>query len=249
METVSQTAENLEINQSEHEAAMVAKADKAEAAAVENTDEFGNMEEEAPLYAGKYKSPEDLEKAYKELESKLGKKDTEEPKTTEEAKTIVEQKGLNFDELNQEFAEKGVLSKETYSKLEKAGITKNTVDSYIAGQQALVEQQIQGLYTITEGEGNYNKMVEWARENLDESEKQGFNQMVNNEASAKFAIKGLYARYKAEAEPNLLRGTGAPASSGYQSKREMMEDMASHKYKVDPFFRKQVQDRVARSSF
>ena len=251
METVSQQAENQEINQSEYEASMVAKAEGAENSSMnKDREEFGDLENtNENLYAGKYKSPEELEKAYKELESKLGKKEESVPKTTEEAKTVVEQKGLNFEELNSEFAAKGELSKATYDKLEKAGISKNTVDSYIAGQQALVEQQVQHLYTITEGEQNYNKMIEWARDNLDSADKEGFNQMVQTETGAKFAIKGLYARFKAEAEPQLLRGTGITSSNSYNSKREMMEDMASKKYKVDPAFRKLVQDKVARSSF
>jgi len=54
---------------SSYEQEMVAKAE--EAALLPAEDDF-TTPEETPLLAGKYKSAEELEKAYKALESKLG---------------------------------------------------------------------------------------------------------------------------------------------------------------------------------
>lgn len=252
---------NENVDQAAYEAEMVAKAEGAEEKALEkDSDQFEGLKEEEQLYAGKYKSPEDLEKAYKELESKLGqqtKEDTkEEPaaeptiETQEEAKDLVETKGLDFTELNSEYAENGKLSDETYKKLADAGITKETADAYIAGQEALAQQNVAKLYNSVGGEEQFNAMVEWAAENLSEAEKNSFNKLVTSQDTAEFAVQGLYARYKTQAEPKLLDGNPtATSNGGYQSSREMMVDMSNPKYRTDPAYRKMVEMKVARSKF
>lgn len=257
-----------QVNLSEHEQAMVDKVEANERKTQESMKPDAEIAPQAPadegqeLYAGKYKSVEEMEKAYKELESKLGNK--EEPKVEEEAKPniedtpqseaeakdVVESKGLDFSELNTEFADKGELSQETYERLEKSGIPKSTVDAYIAGQQALVEQNVAKIQNSIGGEAEFNSMMEWAAESLNETEKNAFNSAVNNEAGAEFAVQGLYARYKAQAGPNLIKGnTNAPSVGGYQSKAEMTADMHSPQYKKDPAFRATVARKIAKSNF
>lgn len=265
-QTVSQIAENQELTQEQvqsHEAEMIAKADNSAEASMSKDNPELTSEGEG-LLAGKYKTPEDLEKAYKELESRLGKSEetkVEEdgeakepegvPKTQEEAKEIVDSKGLDFNALNTEYADNGQLSEETYKHLENAGINRATVDAYIEGQEALAQRTVQEFYTAVGGEDNYNEMLAWAAETLPDSDKNSFNDAVTaNESMAKFAIEGLYARYRAEAgEPNLIdSGNTQTRSSGYQSKAEMIADMASPRYKKDPAFRELVQLKVAKSN-
>ena len=98
----------------------------------------------------KFKSPEDMAQAYAELEKKLGqapKEDTEESEQVEEkAEDDEEQSKENTSEAykavaeaSKEFFENdGQLSEETYNALEKAGLPRDLVDSYAAGQQALL---------------------------------------------------------------------------------------------------------------
>ncbi len=231
---------------SSYEQEMVAKAE--EAALLPAEDDFATPEE-TPLLAGKYKSAEELEKAYKALESKLGT--PREVVEEGEAREVVESVGIDFALLNDEYAENGALSAETYQELANAGIPQSTVDSYIAGQQALVEQNISRLQALAGGEQSYDAMIEWASNSLSDIEKEGFNQALATEAGSQFAIQGLYARYKADAaEPNLVRGSASTSSSaGYESSRQMMNDMASPKYRNDPAFRQMVQSKVARSNF
>jgi hypothetical protein len=264
MEMLTQTVENQEVNNeqiSQHEQEMIAKVDAAEAKALEkDADQFGNESESEELIDGKFKSQEDLLKAYKELESKLGapkeepkdevKEDT--PATQEEAEKVAESKGVDFDSLSKEFAENGSLSEDTYKNLMDKGISKDVVDTYIQGQQAMADAAIARLQTLAGGEESYNSMIEWARDTLSESEKAAFNRTISNKDTAEFAIQGLYARYKAAAEPNLIgNGVSISNSSGnsYASQREMMADMASPKYRNDPAFRKQVEQKIARSKF
>ena len=268
METVSQVAENQELTQeqiSSHEAEMIAKAEGAEAKSLaKDSNQFDDGEE--PLLAGKYKTPEELEKAYKELEAKLGKPKEEAeakadeakeeavqeaPKTPEEAKQLADSKGIDYDALNQEYLENGGLTEDTYKDLESKGLTRDVVDAYIAGQNALAQQEVAKLQGVVGGESEFNAMVEWATENLTDQEKAVFNDSIMRKGTAEFAVKGLYARYKAEAEPKFVSGNSPVNTSGnvYSSQREMMMDMASPRYRTDPAFRQQVADKVARSKF
>ena len=73
---------------------------------IESTDSFseGNVDEvvEAPtLLAGKYKSPEELEKAYNELQGKLG----EQGRKAELANLLEEQTGMNTEQLREAIAQ------------------------------------------------------------------------------------------------------------------------------------------------
>lgn len=260
METVSQTVENQEITQeqiSSHEAAMIAKADgAAEASLKKDSDQFTSDDNSEQLLAGKYKTPEDLEKAYKELEAKLGNQNKEEKQveaptpTSEEAEKQVTEAGLDFSALNQEYADNGELSADTYKSLESKGIDKATVDAYIAGQEALAQQNVARLQASIGGEAEFNSMVEWAADNLSEAEKATFNKAVSSEDMAEFAIKGLYARYRAEAAPRLLDGSpNGATTTGYQSYKEMTRDMANPLYKTDAAYRKSVEQKIARSKF
>lgn len=259
---VSQTVENQNLSSeavSEYEASMIAKAEGAnEASLVKDSDQFTepSTQQEAPLLAGKYKTLEDLEKGYKELESKLGmqqkepdvKKDT--TPTTEEAKNTVEKVGLDFTKLTEEFSANGVLSEATYNELSAKGIDKATVDTYIAGQQALAEQTTNKLKALAGGEAEYDTMISWAKDVLSDTEKTAFNKTLSDPLTAEFAIQGLYARYRASAEPNYIEGSSSIKSSGaYNSRAEMIRDMSSPLYKKDPAFRKQVEMKVSKSKF
>lgn len=114
--------------------------------------------EEAPLLAGKYKSVDELEKAYKELQSKLGQRkpadevddvvDDAEPEEDEEpeadtrsAKEIygdligskLEEAGIDFSDMNTRWQQSGELTTDDYTALEGAGFTRQMVEAYLNG--------------------------------------------------------------------------------------------------------------------
>ena len=118
------------------------------------------MAKQDNMLAGKYKSAEELETAYLELQKKLGEspastaEDTAEP--AQEYEFYSEDGSVNYEtanevygeqlgnvfknndidpfEMNKHFAENnGTLSDEMYERLSKAGLTKNLVDSYLKG--------------------------------------------------------------------------------------------------------------------
>lgn len=223
-----------------------------------------NPEGETTLIAGKFKTQEDLVKAYKELESKIGNpkeevSSKEEPAkdtndlSIEKAEKAVEAAGLNLEELNQEYATNGALDEKSYEKLSKVGIPKDVVDLFIAGQEALRVQAEQTVYNAVGGKENYADIASWAAEALPEAEINAFNKAVNsNDADTiMMAVNGLKARYDAAGgakEPSrVLSGKGSPVST-YRSVAEMTRDMGDPRYKNDAAFRKDVQEKLARSN-
>ncbi|MCA2979542.1 MAG: hypothetical protein INH37_14800 [Myxococcaceae bacterium] len=249
---------------------MVAKAEGREPNAPANQD-AGNADQ-GNLILGKFKSQDDLVKAYTELEKKLGapkneqKPDAPAPKVEAEgdaqkdeqpaqgeAEKALDAKGLDYASFSSEYAEKGELSADSYAKLEKAGIPRSMVDAYIAGQQALVQNQRSEVFKVAGGEEAYAEAVNWAKTNMTQAEKDAFNAVVNGGDlnATKLAVQGLMARYRAAEgnEPNLMGGdTSTVGSEGYSSWAEVKADMAKPEYSNDPAFRSRVEQKLMRSA-
>lgn len=212
----------------------------------------------------KFKSPEDMSKAYSELEKKMGagaEEGTEESKQVEEkAEDETEQTEENSSEAYQAVAEAskeffendGKLSEETYNTLEKAGLPRDLVDSYAAGQQALLqseEGQIKGV-----AQGNYDEMATWANENLPQEEVEAFDEAVTGGtiSQAKLAVQGLYARYQNEvgAKPKLTQGAVNGASTmPFRSMQELARAQSDPRYKSgDKAYHEEIDRRLQVSS-
>jgi hypothetical protein len=208
----------------------------------------------------KFKSPEDMAKAYSQLESKLGQgqeEQEEEVETTGEETAsdvaeLLDNKGLDFDVFQQEYDENGELSDDAYAALDEAGFPRSVVDTWIQGQDALASQVTGEMYNIVGGQEDYNNMVSWAADTLPESEIDAFNATMTsqNPDMIRLAIQGLNARYRSEAEPSLLQGgTGTVSSGGrFESNAELTAAMSDPRYSKDPAYRQQVADKLARSS-
>jgi hypothetical protein len=208
----------------------------------------------------KFKSPEDMAKAYSQLESKLGQgqqEQEEEVETTGEETAsdvaeLLDNKGLDFDVFQQEYNENGQLSDDAYAALDEAGFPRSVVDTWIQGQDALASQVTGEMYNIVGGQEDYNNMVSWAADTLPESEIDAFNATMTsqNPDMIRLAIQGLNARYRSEAEPTLMQGqTGAVSSGGrFESNAELTAAMSDPRYSKDPAYRQQVADKLSRSS-
>ncbi len=116
------------------------------------------QKQQSELLAGKYKDAEELEKAYIELQRKMGEGESPEPQSTDEpygADQYLEGGAVNYetakkdygDELgdifeasdidpyamNKTFMEKGTLDEVQFKDLEDAGIPRHAVESYLQG--------------------------------------------------------------------------------------------------------------------
>ena len=193
----------------------------------------------------KFSSPEDMAKAYGELESKLGNP-TEEPTETEEPSEAFQ----SINQATEEFMEAGTLSDETFKSLEGSGLPRELVESYIAGQQAIAESQTSAVYEIAGGQESYTAMAEWATESLDEASLDAFNQIVETGTidQAKVAVQGLYAQYQSAsgAAPKLVQGnTSGNAVAPFGSSKQVSMAMRDPRYNSDPAYRNEVQRRLA----
>jgi len=211
-------------------------------------------EEERPEWLpDKFDSPEELAKAYIELQSNFTRQrqsgedegDAEQPAPNE---------GFDFTQYSSEFAEHGALSDDSIQAIEAQGIPREMIDGYIAGQQALLEAQFNSIYSEVGGEESYNDMIEWAGDNLSEGEQAAFNRAVmeGTQDDMMFAIRGLAMRYQSQgggAQPLVQGSTSATgASSGFQSLAELTTAMKDPRYTKDPAYRKQIESRLSVSN-
>ena len=208
----------------------------------------------------KFKTPEDMSKAYSELEKKLGQAPKEEQQEVEQAEEKAEdeteqsEEGVSeayqaVAEASKEFFENdGQLSEETYNALEKAGLPRDLVDSYAAGQQALLASEEGQIKSVAQG--NYDAMAEWANENLPQEEIDAFDEAVTGGtiSQAKLAVQGLYARYQNEvgAKPKLTQGAvNGVSAMPFKSMQELARAQSDPRYKTgDKAYHEEIDRRL-----
>ena len=217
----------------------------------------------------KFNSVDELVKSYSELEKKLGEQSQpteqsvdpvskaeekqEQPKSDLDIATkAVDSAGLNMETLSEEFAKDGKLADGSYKSLEKAGIPKEYVDRFIAGQQAIADQQSATVKNLVGGTESYDNMSEWASQNLTETEKQAYNTAVNSKdlEAVKLAVVGLKARYAQStgSEPTLVEGKTSPsAEQGFASWAQVTQAMSDPRYAKDPAYQAEVKNKLANS--
>jgi hypothetical protein len=208
----------------------------------------------------KFKSAEDMANAYGELEKKLGQpqqqeEEEQEPQQTEENNENEQTEAGNYNEAVVEaskefFANDGQLSDETYKKLEEVGLPRDLVDSYAAGQQALLqneEAQIKGV-----AGGDYDAMVEWANESLPSEEIDAFDEVVTNGdvQQAKLAVQGLHARYQnaVGAKPKtLVQGAvNGTSTMPFKSMQELARAQSDPRYRSgDKAYHEEIDRRLS----
>ena len=226
------------------------------------------IEQQDQLLAGKYKDAQELEKAYMELQSKLGEQgkeetasaeeDTpEEPKLSTGASLITEAQKEYYDNGNK-------LSEETMAKFSEMS-SADLLQAYIEinannPQQAeeaqaadITEAQISDIKKSAGGDQVYANVVNWAKDNLDQSQVNAFDEVVNtgSVAAIKLAVAGLKAQYDNAngVEGRMVTGK-APTNSGdiYRSQAELVAAMNDPRYDRDPAYRQDVIEKLDRSN-
>jgi hypothetical protein len=238
---------------SEHDQAMLDAADKI---AVSQVSSDGAQIETVSTPAAprpewlpeKFKSPEELAKAYAELEKFKSK-----PKETPPAPAEDETPLLDLAAFGKEYAENGELSEDSYQVLRKAGLSREAVDSLLEGQVAKATSYQSEGYQLAGGEEQYQAMTQWAAANLSADEIDAFNASIQgSRAQMQFAVQGLAARFQQHtgSRPQLITGAASAATTqagAFRSKAEMIAAMSDPRYAVDSYYRKTVEDRLGAS--
>jgi len=232
--------------------------------------------EQEQLLAGKYKNAEDLEKAYVELQKKLGgesdeasettgdtesnesEEDSEEAEETKEdspATTLINEAAAEYWDNNQE------LSEETIGKLSGMD-SKDLLSAYLAAQKAnpaeqapevdLTDRDISSVQEVAGGADDYSTLVEWASNNLSKGEVQSFDDLISsgNVGAIKLAVSGLKAQYD---NANGYEGrmlTGKPPQTSkdvFKSQAQVVAAMSDPRYDNDPAYRQDLIEKLDRS--
>lgn len=204
----------------------------------------------------KFKSAEELAKAYSELEKKFSSNNKDAKQETPKNKSEeVKAEGFTLDKYNQEYVEAGALSDNSYAELAKLGLDKNLVDGYIEGQKAISDNYQKQIYNEVGSQEQYTQLVDWASNNLTTEEVESFNDVVSNGTiqAMKFAVRGLMAtagmKQSSAKQQDLFQGDSDFLSvDAFQSIAQVTQAMNDPRYEKDPAYRKEVTDKIARSS-
>ena len=225
-------------------------------------------EQESDLLAGKYENAEQLEEAYLELQKKLGSNDDDEAEDTTLDEDEVEYDdnvvaGIEtIQEASDEYyANEGQLSPDTIEQFKEMS-SSDLVNAYIAIQENnpnqggysadLTDAEMNQVYNSAGGEAEYNRLTEWAADNLSDRKLDAFNSMIDqgNATAIQIAVSGLRSEYEAQEgyEGRMLTGKAARAVDGFRSQAEVVRAMSDPRYDTDPAYRQDVYDKLERSN-
>ena len=258
------------------------------------------MAEQENLLAGKYKSTEDLEKAYLELQKKQGEVSKEDTTTTEETveentdevqydknffynedgsikyenteqlygaqlNDIFKENNIDLYEMNEYFAKnEGTLNEEMYASLDKAGLNKDVVSSYLQGLRqdlgweaapeapSLSEAEVTAVHNIAGGQEGYNQLMQWASDNISADDIKNFDEVIEtgNKAAVTFAVKALMGQFEDAQgrDSTLIQGKKSAPTEIYRSMSEVVRDMNKPEYDTDDAYREDVRRKLEMSN-
>ena len=217
--------------------------------------------EQENLLAGKYKNAEELEKAYIELQGKLGDPKEEKEEPTQELEIEKEEKELEepdtsfldrlWDEANTKYTDETMqeLSKMNPNELARQYIKYRSDNE----QPQITDDQVNQLKGIAGGEKEYKGMMDWASNNLQKNEIDMYDKVMEkgDPTACYFAVQALKYRFDGASgvEGEMLTGK-APSNKGdqFKSNAQLVEAMSDPKYENDPAYRREVMEKLERSN-
>ena len=216
--------------------------------------------------AGKYENAQELEKAYIELEKKIGEKDATESSTnTEEAEEKTEEKADDEEAvsvLDKLWGERDDgFSDETLKELAQTNpgeLAKLHLQYRAQKQQqeeaakGLSDADIAELKGLVGGEQDYQGLISWAETSLTKDEQDMYDTVMDrgDKLACYFAVQALMARYKDAVGTDGRLIQGKPPSSGgntFRSQAELVKAMSDPRYERDPAYRTDIQEKLKRS--
>ena len=230
-------------------------------------------EEQGKLLAGKYKNAEDLEKAYVELQKKLGDNDgvsqegqeTQEVTDESESEEPQAEKSPAYSLLesanNEYYSNNNQLSKETIEKFSEMS-SQDLVSAYLEMQKNnpqavqpevdVSDAQINKIKNSVGGDKEYDSLVNWASTNLPENEINAFDSLVGtgNADAIQLAVTAIKSKYDNANgyEGRMLTGKAAETRGDiFRSQAQLVQAMSDPRYDNDPAYRQDVIAKLERS--
>ena len=214
------------------------------------------------MLAGKFKDAEALEQAYIELQKKLGETndETEELRQQEEAteeEVEVSPAAELITSASQMYAETGELTPEVMEQFTSMS-SADLVNAYMEMQGQiptadLTDQQVNNIYGVVGGQENYQRVIEWSKDNLDQSDIEAFDSLVDsgNDRMIALAVSGLNSLMEKNVGFEGEMATGrAPRQQAdvFRSQAEVVAAMQDPRYDRDPAYRNDVFEKLGRSN-
>lgn len=267
-DTFDTTPQGLTDEQKAQEAALLQQAEKLEQLKQQEADiqnqqrQLGN--EDPDLIGGKFKSQDDLLKAYQELEQKLSRGEQEDEDEVETEESEPEEETADDAVMRRaadEYVKDGQLSEaaiDELSKMDSKDLIKAYVDFYQKNAESYQQQvqlqagEEQAIMDSVGGKEAYGDMLGWAAQNLEQAEIDSFNSVTNsgNLPAIRFAVEALANRYQSAVgyEAEMVTGKASvPGLKPYRSNAELARDLADPRYATDTAFQADVEARVANS--
>lgn len=162
---------------------------------------------------------------------------------------IISQAGLDPNVLRQQLEDSGELAEDAMVALERVGLPRDIVETYVENLNFRREQTISEALEYVGGEQAWRDMVDWGLNNLSEGEIEQYNNLLGTPewriAADAIAVRMGDAAPNRVAEPSLMTGQQQNGSTfGYRSKSEMKSDMSDPRYTSDPSFRQEVMRKM-----
>jgi hypothetical protein len=219
-------------------------------------------EQEQALLAGKFTDAEQLEKAYVELQRKLGSQDNEPQAEEAQEEEAVEPTADFLDQLWDE-AISGEYTQQTLDQLQQMDSSdlaqmyldfrSNIADAPQTESEVLSSDDVDVLQNMVGGSDSYGNMMSWAKDSLSDAEIDMYDAVMDkgDPAACFFAVSSLASRYgdaSVGTQGELVGGRSpAPTSKGYRSQAEVVADMHDPRYDNDPAYRDDVMQKLAMS--
>ena len=221
--------------------------------------------EQEQLLAGKFKSAEDLEQGYIELQKKLGtpKEEAEEEVTETKDEKVEDDTKVDTSFLNtlwDEAISDKEISKETLDKL--SGMRPEEIAQMYLQEKAeagpppqteFTEENVRDLKSVAGGEEQYGQMMQWAQDNLQSKEIEMFDAIMDrgDPLAAFFAVQALAYRFSdvQGKDGKMLTGKAAKADADvFKSQAQVVRAMQDERYDKDPAYRQEIYDKLERSN-
>ena len=236
------------------------------------------------------KNSEDSESTRESEISIEGQKEGKEEKETSENledNFYLEDGKVNYESVNEAYGEKlgnifkdseidpwsiskhfydneGTITEEMYTSLEGAGLSRSSIDAYLAGKAAqegygttdevndLSESDVNSIKSIAGGDQDYAKLIDWASNNLPKNDIESFDELIStgNIGAIKLAVNGMKAQYENANgyEGRMLSGKAPQTSSDvFRSQPELVAAMSDPRYDQDPAYRQDIMEKLDRS--
>ena len=211
-------------------------------------------QQQSQQLAGKFANAEELEKAYLELQQKLGK--GEEP-TEPEAEEVQEDNPDYLAQAINEYNETGKLSEEIKEQLQEFEF--DDLFAYLANNAQtpeaddLTEEEMNAIKGYVGGDKQYEALMDWAGQTLDPNYVEAFDDLVQTGSARaiQLAVRGLMAEYENANgyEGRMLTGKAATETPDvYRSQAEVVQAMNDPRYDSDPAYRNDVFEKLGRSN-